>query len=324
VRSDTALRLPRGCVLVRTLSAKCALCLLCPCVAAVRPRYYLLRDGPHGGKDVGFSEANLISRCNTDLANTLGNLLVRAMAPKMCPGQVWPPRRQPAAGDEVADPCGGGASAAAAAATSADRESDAQADEREAALRATIAALPGEVDRAVREGRVGVGVAGVMGLLQLANAHFQASEPWKVPPAPPPSEEMVREGGGGRASPRERAIWSALEALRISLILLQHVVRPSSSAPPLWCHRIRAISAAASAAVAAAAAAHVSLYHCRVQVPESAAAGLDMLGIPDTVKERGVDALVFGYGSEGVRSFGEPVALFTKLEKMDKGADSPD
>lgn len=52
-------------------------------------RYYLLRDGPQGSKDAHFDEEMLITRCNTDLANTLGNLLTRVTAPKMCTEQAW-------------------------------------------------------------------------------------------------------------------------------------------------------------------------------------------------------------------------------------------
>lgn len=52
-------------------------------------RYYLLRDGPQGSKDAHFDEEMLITRCNTDLANTLGNLLTRVTAPKLCPEQAW-------------------------------------------------------------------------------------------------------------------------------------------------------------------------------------------------------------------------------------------
>ncbi len=52
-------------------------------------RYYLLRDGPQGSKDAHFDEEMLINRCNTDLANTLGNLLTRVTAPKLCPEQAW-------------------------------------------------------------------------------------------------------------------------------------------------------------------------------------------------------------------------------------------
>ena len=59
-------------------------------------RYYLLRDGPQGSKDSHFDEEMLITRCNSDLANTLGNLLTRATAPKMCPEQAWCVRARPA------------------------------------------------------------------------------------------------------------------------------------------------------------------------------------------------------------------------------------
>ena len=52
-------------------------------------RYYLLRDGPQGSKDSSFDEEMLIRRCNTDLANTLGNLLTRVAAPRLCPEQAW-------------------------------------------------------------------------------------------------------------------------------------------------------------------------------------------------------------------------------------------
>ena len=70
------------------------------------------------------------------------------------------------------------------------------------------------------QARVGLAVSQVMSLLQIANVHFQAAEPWSVPAA-----------ADGDIGPRERAIWSALEAIRVSLILLQPVVR---IAPSPW------------------------------------------------------------------------------------------
>jgi methionyl-tRNA synthetase len=135
--------------------------------------------GPHAGKDTAFSEDGLVARCNTDLANTLGNLLMRVTAPKISPSGAWPPSPR-----DIAH-CTDDAAA------------------REAQLMAAIAEATDAMDSGTRNARVGAGLTKVMALLQLANAHFQACTPWSL--------QLAAVGVG----PRERCIWSALEAIRI-------------------------------------------------------------------------------------------------------------
>ena len=154
-------------------------------------RYYLLRDGPQGSKDSHFDEDALVSRCNADLANTLGNLLTRAAAPKLCPEQAWP--CFPDGPDLLMEDEGEGEL------------------KRLFDMQALIAELPTTVDTLMRQGRVGTATAQTMTLLAMANGQFQANAPWTD------KTETV----GGR---RDRAVWCALEALRVSLLLLQPVI----------------------------------------------------------------------------------------------------
>ena len=87
--------------------------------------------------------------------------------------------------------------------------------ERLLELKTMIDSLPSTVDRLMRQGRVGTATARIMELLSMANAHFQANEPW------------ADKSGiiGGR---KDRAIWCALESLRVGLLLLQPVLPESS------------------------------------------------------------------------------------------------
>ncbi len=69
-------------------------------------RYYLLADTPFA-QDGSITYENVINRYNTDLANTLGNLVNRsiAMTNKYFGGTVTKPAAQDALGQELADVC---------------------------------------------------------------------------------------------------------------------------------------------------------------------------------------------------------------------------
>ena len=205
-------------------------------------RYYLLRDGPQGSKDAYFSEEALVTRCNADLANTLGNLLTRVTAPKLCPEQAWP-----------CFPAGPALS----------RVVDAEELARLTELRTMVDGLPQAVDTLVRQGRIGTAIGQIIELLSMANAHFQASAPW--------SDKSGEVGG-----PRDRAIWCALESLRIGLLLL-HPVLPVSASRGLDM--------------------------------------LGVPGGEGSV-ERSAEALAFGFvgGGHEHRAFDAPAALFERLE----------
>lgn len=158
-------------------------------------RYYLLCEGPHGGKDAAFSETTLVQRCNADLANTLGNLLLRVTSPKISPSGQWPV---------------------------AELEQSISPEEavRRTELQAAIAEAHQMMMEGVPDANVGKGLKAVLGLLQLANVHFQACAPWKLSAAPTDAS---------MPGPRERCIWSALEALRVGLILLQPAIPVAAS-----------------------------------------------------------------------------------------------
>ena len=76
--------------------------------------------------------------------------------------------------------------------------------------------LPSTVDGLMRQGRVGTATARIMKLLSMANAHFQANQPWAD------KSGIV----GGR---KDRATWCALESLRVSLLLLQPILPESAN-----------------------------------------------------------------------------------------------
>ena len=82
-------------------------------------------------------------------------------------------------------------------------------------LKTLIDSLPSTVDGLMRQGRVGTATARIMKLLTMANAHFQANQPW--------ADKSGTVGGR-----RDRAIWCALESLRVSLIMLQPILPESA------------------------------------------------------------------------------------------------
>jgi methionyl-tRNA synthetase len=83
-------------------------------------------------------------------------------------------------------------------------------------LKTMIDFLPSTVDGLMRQGRVGTATARIMKLLSMANAHFQANQPWAD------KSGIV----GGR---KDRATWCALESLRVSLLLLQPILPESAN-----------------------------------------------------------------------------------------------
>lgn len=57
-------------------------------------RYFLLRES-NFADDGDYSDSNMIARLNGELADTLGNLSMRCVAPKLNPSMVWPSADQP-------------------------------------------------------------------------------------------------------------------------------------------------------------------------------------------------------------------------------------
>jgi len=146
-------------------------------------RYFLLKEGSLR-KDSDFSHANVAAVCNADLADTLGNLLLRATAPKLLPSQRVP----------HAPPADGVRAASAA----------------DLALLASVAALPAQVDALYRDLNMAAALDAIGVVLRATNAHFQAAEPWRLRKSEPERAEAV--------------LFSALESVRVCALLLQPAV----------------------------------------------------------------------------------------------------
>lgn len=113
-------------------------------------RYYLLRE-MSVGQDAGFSEAGLVTRNNTELANALGNLANRSLnlVEKRFDGKV-PAYGYGPAGDE------------------------------DVALRAEITALGGRVDAYVQKFQIHLAVDECMKLARAANKYLNDTAPFRV------------------------------------------------------------------------------------------------------------------------------------------------
>ncbi len=138
-------------------------------------RYFLLRDMTPG-QDAEFSAERLDTRYASDLANNLGNLLQRvlSMLGRYCQGRV------PQPGEPT---------------------------EAEAALRAQLEALPGQVFAQVDELALNNALGLVLEALSAVNAYLERSAPWRA----------AKAGAQARV---ETILYTAGEALRFASVLL--------------------------------------------------------------------------------------------------------
>ncbi len=111
-------------------------------------RYFLLRDVPFGG-DGSYSEAAIVQRSNSDLANDLGNLAQRclSMIAKNC-GGVIPEPTPPIKLDSV--------------------------------LEMDMSNLPNQVDRAMRANAIHIALEAIWKMVGDTNAYFAKREPWAL------------------------------------------------------------------------------------------------------------------------------------------------
>ncbi|XP_055344371.1 methionine--tRNA ligase, mitochondrial-like [Paramacrobiotus metropolitanus] len=143
-------------------------------------RYFLLREGvPHS--DNNYSEEKVISYLNTELANTLGNLLNRCTSTSVNRKQTFP------------------APPPDAALTDADRT-----------LLTDIHALPQTVAEHFEAFHIYKAIDAVMHTLREVNAYVQDTAPWT----------LAKSGVEGDQDRLEVMLFVALEALRVAGVLL--------------------------------------------------------------------------------------------------------
>eukprot|EP00002_Diphylleia_rotans_P024147 TRINITY_DN4760_c1_g1_i1.p1 TRINITY_DN4760_c1_g1~~TRINITY_DN4760_c1_g1_i1.p1 ORF type:complete len:598 (-),score=129.86 TRINITY_DN4760_c1_g1_i1:23-1816(-) len=157
-------------------------------------RYFLLREGGLAN-DGDFSEARLISKYNSELADSLGNLLTRCTGTSLNPRQVVP---------EVG-----------------------LQGEHEKKLLDMIYALPGTVDAQYRDADISKALHHVMGAVAETNRYFSEREPWKISAA-------IRAGNASVDEQRklDAILHAAMEALRVCCTLLVPVI-PSAATSAL-------------------------------------------------------------------------------------------
>lgn len=110
-------------------------------------KYYLFRESSFGD-DPDYSDNQMISRLNGDLADTYGNLVMRCVAPKLNPEAVWPALGQLTKGDET--------------------------------LIQHIKELPGIVDHYFLIPDTQRAVIAIFDLLREANVYISENEPWNL------------------------------------------------------------------------------------------------------------------------------------------------
>jgi methionyl-tRNA synthetase len=154
-------------------------------------RYYLMSDIATG-KDSDFSEERLVQRYNTDLANSLGNLLNRtlSMAAKYRDGTL----KSMLGATSVSDPPAGSSGIEAVAIP--------------AAFAAAVNLYVAELDVF----KLDSGLTAALSIATLANRHIEVTAPWKLAKDPE------------RAPMLDVVLYQLAESLRIIAILLYPVM----------------------------------------------------------------------------------------------------
>lgn len=123
-------------------------------------RYFLLREGvPHS--DGNFSRRKLVNYLNSELANTLGNLLCRCTARSLNPAQAGPSRA-------IQDSC----------------------SESERNLLLKLQALPSAVAACYDDFKFYSGIDQVMEALRETNAYIEREKPWVLKKDPASAEKL--------------------------------------------------------------------------------------------------------------------------------------
>eukprot|EP00768_Dysnectes_brevis_P000653 gnl/Dysnectes_brevis/1143_a1277_3353.p1 GENE.gnl/Dysnectes_brevis/1143_a1277_3353~~gnl/Dysnectes_brevis/1143_a1277_3353.p1 ORF type:complete len:582 (+),score=191.17 gnl/Dysnectes_brevis/1143_a1277_3353:143-1888(+) len=151
-------------------------------------RYYLLREGTPEN-DSSVTRDAIVLKLNSDLANGLGNLLLRCWATSLCPSRQWP---EPAF----------------------DRADMATVPEEAQELVAATNRLHDQVSVAMREIRTARALESIMGVVTQINAYLQSTAPWKL-------VKLEKAGDEAAGASRRNIIYLASECLRIVGTLLQ-------------------------------------------------------------------------------------------------------
>ncbi|KAK3776360.1 hypothetical protein RRG08_059147 [Elysia crispata] len=169
-------------------------------------RYFLLKEGSLSS-DCSYSDKRVAERINTDLANTLGNLLGRCTAPSVNRTQGLPSLSEEGLFEFLSQ------------------------EEREA--HHTLYNLPEQVDHLIEQFQFPKALDLVMSKLHWANAFVQTHEPWVLSKIV--ASGTMAEGRHDKRSQQEYEIQAAqahldivlhvaMETLRVSGIILQAVV----------------------------------------------------------------------------------------------------
>lgn len=173
-------------------------------------KYFLLREATPDS-DPNYVETNMISVVNGELANDIGNLLLRCWGPNLLPERVWPD-----AGEFLASSGAQPGSLQEGALPAVMLRGDIPADQREMIKYDLAVALIEQANglcEAVRKSMADVltsqAIGSVIRVVQQVNGYLQASEPWK----------LIKKDDEGRKA--ERCIlYLSMEALRICGTLL--------------------------------------------------------------------------------------------------------
>ncbi|GFR94307.1 methionine--tRNA ligase, mitochondrial [Elysia marginata] len=165
-------------------------------------RYFLLKEGSLSS-DCSYSDRRLAERINTDLANTLGNLLGRSTAPSVNRIQGLPPMSEEGLFEFMTQ------------------------EERE--IHQTLYCLPDRVDHLIQQFHFSKALDLVMSQLHWGNAFVQAHEPWVLSKAVASGQSTGDNSQGNEEAQAaqihlDTVLHVAMEMLRVSGIILQAVV----------------------------------------------------------------------------------------------------